>query len=143
MEKFKNKALAELISSMAKMDQLERSRVRQKQKLYSGLAKSDMARLRQMKRIVNKYGWTTRKLVGKRASHSAWLLVQHGDDDVKFQEYCLKLIKQAGENDEVANLPRLDDRRKTMGLGSFDEYKIKIEKEWKNESGRFRQESPV
>jgi len=30
-----------------------------------------------------------------------------------------------------------------MGLGSVDEYKIKIEKEWKNESGRFRQESPV
>ena len=45
MEKFKNKALAKLISSMAKMDQLERNRVRQKQKLYSGLAKSDMVSL--------------------------------------------------------------------------------------------------
>ena len=175
MEKFKNKALAKLISDMAKMDQLERMKVKQKQKLYSGLAKADMARSRQMKRIVNKYGWPTRKLVGKRASHFAWLLVQHADHDIKFQEYCLKLIKEAGENDEavknevafltdrilvkqgklqiygtqfyfdkngeliprpIFNLPHLNDRRKTMGLGSFNEYKVEIEKEWKNESSK-------
>ena len=140
-----------------------------------------MVRLRQMKLIVNKYGWPTSKLVGKRASHFAWLLVQHADD-VKFQEDCLKFIKEAGGNDEVArsevafltdkilvnkgkpqiygtqfyfnkngeliprpifNLPHLDDRRKTMGLGSFNEYKVEIEREWKNESRSFRPKSPV
>lgn len=102
MEKVKNKALAKLISDMAKTDQLERKRVRQKQKLRSGLIKADIAHLRQMKRIVNKYGWPTKKLVGKRASHSAWLLVQHANNDVKFQEYCLKLIKETEQDDEVA-----------------------------------------
>lgn len=101
MEKVKNKSLAKLISDMAKMDQLERRRVGKKQKLYSGLAKSDMARSRQMKRIVNKYGWPTKKIVGKRSSHFAWLLVQHADNDVRFQEYCLKLIKETGRNDKV------------------------------------------
>lgn len=170
MEKVKNETLAKLISDMAKMDQLERKRVRKKQKLYSGLAKSDTVRSRRMKRIVNRYGWPTKKLVGKRASHFAWLLVQHADNDVKFQEYCLKLIKETGQDDEVTKMqiafltdrvlvnkgksqiygtqfyadkdgkiiPRpiidllhLDDRRKIMGLRSFKEYKIEIERKWK------------
>lgn len=104
MEKIKNKALAKLISDMAKTDQLERKRVRQKQKLRSGLVKVDMAHLRRMKCIVNRYGWPTKKLVGKRASHFAWLLVQHADDDVSFQEYCLKLVKEMTQDDEVTKM---------------------------------------
>jgi translation initiation factor 6 (eIF-6) len=32
--------------------------------------------------------------VGKEASHLAWLIVQHADHDVEFQEKCLKLMKQ-------------------------------------------------
>ena len=126
-----------------------------------------MARSRQMKRIVNKYGWPTRKLVGKRASNFAWLLVQHADNDVKFQEFCLKLIKEAGGNDAITKrqiafltdrvlvnkgepqiygtqfyvdksgkiIPRpifdslhLDNRRKIIGLESFKEYKMEIER---------------
>ena len=175
MEKFKNKGLAKLISKMAKVDQLERMKVKQKQKLAPGLVKADMVHLRQMKRIVSKYGWPTRKLVGKRASHLAWLLVQHADNDVRFQEYCLKLIKETMKDDEVTkkqvafltdrvlvnkgmsqiygtqfyvdkngkiipkpifNFPHLDDRRKIMGLGSFKEYIIEIERGWKNESSK-------
>lgn len=155
---------------MAKTDQLERKKVRQKQKLYSGLAKSDTVRSRRMKRIVNKYGWPTKKLVGERASHFAWLLIQHADNDVKFQEYCLKLIKETEQDDKVTkmqvafltdrvlvnkgksqiygtqfyvdkngkiiprqifDLPHLDGRRKIMGLRSFKEYKVEIEKKWK------------
>lgn len=177
MEKVKNKALAKLISDMAEMDQLERKKARQKQKTYSGLAKSDILRSRRMKRIVNQYGWPTKKLVGKRASRSAWLLVQHADSDVKFQEDCLKLIKEARRDDKdtkmqiafltdrvlvnkgkpqiygtqfyadkdgkiiprpIIDLLHLDDRRKIMGLGSFKEYKIKIEGEWSNSFGRSR-----
>ena len=84
MEKFKNKGLAKLISKMAKVDQLERMKVKQKQKLVPGLVKADMVHLRQMKRIVSKYGWPTRKLVGKRASHLAWLLVQHPEKYFQF-----------------------------------------------------------
>ena len=53
MEKFKNKGLAKLISKMAKVDQLERMKVKQKQKLAPGLVKADMVHLKQMKRIVS------------------------------------------------------------------------------------------
>lgn len=175
MEKVKNKALAKLISHMAMVDQLERKQVRQKQKPRSGLAKSDTVRSRRMKRIVNKYGWPTKKLVGKRSLHFAWLLVQHADNDVRFQEYCLKLIKETEQDDKVTkmqiafltdrvlvnkgkpqvygtqfyadkngkiiprpifNLSHLDDRRKTIGLGGFNEYKIEIERGWRNDSSK-------
>ena len=36
----------------------------------------------------------------------------------------------------IFNFPHLDDRRKIMGLGSFKEYIIEIERGWKNESSK-------
>ena len=51
-------------------------------------------------------------MVGKKGSHLAWLLVQHADSDVKFQEYCLKLMKNMAKENDVskANIAFLTDR---------------------------------
>ena len=54
-----------------------------------------------MRQIVAQYGWPTKSMVGRRASNSAWLLVQHADRDPLFQVECLPLLKAAVDNDEA------------------------------------------
>jgi hypothetical protein len=46
-----------------------------------------------MKKIVRRIGWPTFSKVGRRASHAAWLLVQHADHDVAFQKECLEHMR--------------------------------------------------
>ena len=61
----------------------------------------DQKNLTRMKQIVSDFGWPTISLVGKKASHMAWLLVQHADEDLKFQKHCLNLMKEAIKKKEV------------------------------------------
>jgi tetratricopeptide (TPR) repeat protein len=65
-----------------------------------------------MKDIIARKGWPTRTLVGQRASHAAWLLVQHADLDLEFQKQCLPLLEKAVAQGEAtpANLAYLTDR---------------------------------
>lgn len=42
---------------------------------------------------IDKVGWPGKSLVGERAAHAAWLLVQHADADLEFQEKCLERMK--------------------------------------------------
>jgi len=51
-----------------------------------------------MKKIVRELGWPTIQKVGKKASYNAWLLVQHADQNLKFQEKCLSLMIKEQEN---------------------------------------------
>ncbi len=48
----------------------------------------------ELKKIIEKIGWPTVSKVGKKASNGAWLLVQHADQDVHFQKYCLEMMKK-------------------------------------------------
>ena len=75
-------------------------------------SKVDLKNIQEMKKIIKKYGWPDIDLVGKKASEGAWLLAQHADHDVKFQEKCLKLIKEKLKNKKVspANYAYLKDR---------------------------------
>ena len=52
-----------------------------------------------LKEIVAAHGWPGASLVGEKAAHAAWLLVQHADADPKFQRRCLELMQglPAGE----------------------------------------------
>lgn len=56
--------------------------------------KIDKENTKTLKKIIKKYGWPTVSIVGKKTSHSLWLLVQHADHDVEFQEKCLGLMKK-------------------------------------------------
>ncbi len=49
--------------------------------------------------------------VGEKGAHNAWLLVQHADHNVVFQEYCLQMMKDtpAGEVDKT-DIAYLTDR---------------------------------
>lgn len=110
----RNAKLAKEILRMTKLDQKVRKAYIKNLTVYNGkkLQAIDIENLKKMKRIVKEFGWPTTPLVGKKASHSAWLLVQHADSDIKFQEYCLRLMKKAVREDDVSkvNIAYLTDR---------------------------------
>ena len=56
-------------------------------------------------RPISKYGWPSSKLVGIKGEFAAWLIAQHADFDVNFQEKCLNLLKR---------LPKTSNRRKII-----------------------------
>ena len=74
----------------------------------------DRKNTERMKRIIKKYGWPTVQLAGRKASQNAWLLIQHADRDVIFQNKCLKLIEKSYKNNprliNPANIAYLTDR---------------------------------
>jgi hypothetical protein len=113
-----------------------------------------------MKEIVAEQGWPGRSLVGEDGAAAAWLLVQHADLDVDFQERSLPLVEAAVKAGEakpshwaylvdrvrvnrkqpqvygtqfidrgqglmpqpIEDEEHVDDRRKSVGLGTLAEY---------------------
>lgn len=65
-----------------------------------------------MKDLVTRHGWPTFAAVGEEGSGNAWLLVQHADQDVDFQEQCLELLRAAVEQGQASrtHLAYLEDR---------------------------------
>lgn len=72
----------------------------------------DVVHCAAMKRIIADYGWPTISVVGKKAAHAAWLLVQHADEDLVFQQACLKMMCIALEEKEAlpSDVAHLTDR---------------------------------
>ncbi len=73
--------------------------------------KNNTSRMRQ---IVAQIGWPNVSKVGRDASTAAWLLVQHADHDVDFQNICLELMNTEEEGGEVSkkDIAMLTDRVK-------------------------------
>ena len=110
--RIKNRKLAEEILRMTMIDQRMRERfIAGKTKWNKRLDKKHTAKL---KEIVEQYGWPTISLVGKKASHGAWLLAQHAVHDSKFQKKVLRLMKAAYRKDkkgiDLRNVALLIDR---------------------------------
>ncbi len=84
----------------------------------SGLIQVDQENTNRMREIVAEIGWPTIDKVGERASNAAWIIVQHADRQPDFQAYCLPLIKEGLEAEQVnpSNYAYLFDRvRKSRG----------------------------
>lgn len=64
----------------------------------------------EVKHIVSEYGLITISQFGKLTAHSAWLLVQHSDHDVEFQQSYLTLMQQQPDEVLKEDLARLTDR---------------------------------
>lgn len=99
------------ILEMAKEDQMMRSGPQWNETM-------DMEHTEKMKQIVAVIGWPTITKVGSDAAHAAWLLVQHADHDIEFQEYCLSLMKQEPMGEvSLTDIAYLEDRiRVSRGL---------------------------
>lgn len=103
-EKIKYPQIADELIKMANEDQ----RMRKSPGWDEEVDKRNTARLRE---IIEEIGWPTKSKVGAEASHFAWLLAQHADDEVEFQETCLRLMRKTGEGEvEKADLAYLTDR---------------------------------
>ena len=59
------------------------------------IKKIDVRNTEAAKSIVRRMGWPTFAMIGKKASHAFWLIVQHSDLERRFQAKCLGLLKEA------------------------------------------------
>lgn len=79
--------------------------------LLPKLRKIDQDNSRWLKQQVSQHGWLGKSSVGKQGARDAWLLVQHADQDLKFQKRCLALIEKMPEGEvEPIHLAYLTDR---------------------------------
>jgi len=76
------------------------------------MLKVDASNTAFLKDVIAKRGWPGKALVGARATFSAWLMVQHADKDVAFQEQVLPMLEQAVARGEgsAKELAYLTDR---------------------------------
>lgn len=81
-------------------------------RLSIAMSKQDHANTEWLKKLVDAEGWPKISSVGKEASQSAWLLVQHADGDPPFQLKALRLMGPLVEANEVdkSNYAYLYDR---------------------------------
>lgn len=71
----------------------------------------DASNGRRLKEIIDKHGWPGRTLVGRDGAHAAFLLAQHANRDLPFQERCLQLMQMAPTGDVAgAELALITDR---------------------------------
>jgi hypothetical protein len=83
-----NQALADELIAMQAADQEG-----------SGLHEDRQARLEE---IFDEYGWPGHDLVGEAGSTAAWVIAQHSDLDLAFQERALELLTEAVEADNAS-----------------------------------------
>jgi hypothetical protein len=63
---------------------------------------AEQARTARIAETMTAHGWPGHTLVGEEASSAAWLLVQHADRDVDFQERALALLSAAVERGDAS-----------------------------------------
>ncbi|ANM32317.1 hypothetical protein ABI59_16950 [Acidobacteria bacterium Mor1] len=61
----------------------------------------DQANTARIRRIVEEHGWPTVAMVGSDGARAAWLLVQHADHELEFQQHSLELMASHAENDQA------------------------------------------
>ncbi|WP_020571918.1 DUF6624 domain-containing protein [Neolewinella persica] len=86
--------------------------------LTEELQATDRDNTNRMREIMAEIGWPTYDKVGRYASNTAWLLVQHADRQPQFQAQCLPLLKAAVDAEQAtpSNYAYLYDRvRKSRG----------------------------
>lgn len=75
------------------------------------LARIDEENREWIKEQVKAHGWLGKSLVGEEGAHNAWLLVQHADQDLPFQESCLKQMVELPKGEVAAvDIAYLTDR---------------------------------
>jgi hypothetical protein len=72
----------------------------------------DEERTERLAEILDEHGWPGHDLVGEDGASAAWLIAQHSDLDVDFQERALELMREAVEEGQAdrSELAYLEDR---------------------------------
>lgn len=104
-----NVKLASKLANLYAKDQLMRDLAKNNKVLWD--SKQEVSNTRVLKQIVNEYGWPVKSLVGDFAANAAWLIAQHSDMDIEFQEKCLDLMKLQTDGEvDLQNIAYLEDR---------------------------------
>ncbi|CAN5154416.1 hypothetical protein BH11PAT3_BH11PAT3_1840 [soil metagenome] len=99
--------VAEKLTQMLEADQLMRKKMREGEDWDKDVDNKNTHRL---KEIIKEIGWPTISKVGKEASLSAWIIVQHADFDLDFQIECLDLMRAETNDVRPDLLALLEDR---------------------------------
>ena len=91
------------------------------------MAKIDTDNRRWLKKIVDKHGWPGRSLVGRDGAQSAFLLVQHANHDLEFQERCLRLMQMADKGEVAGRDIALLTDRVRLAKGKKQLYGTQVE----------------
>ncbi len=93
----------------------------QAETLLKELQEVDDDNRRWFKGVVDRHGWPGRSLAGAKGAEAAFLLAQHANRDLSFQNRCLQLMEQAPAGEvEPANVAYLTDRvRLAEGKGQL------------------------
>jgi hypothetical protein len=80
--------------------------------LWAPVATIDAESTAYLERLIDAHGWPTVSLVGERAAHAAWLLVQHADARPELQERALELMRPLVASGEASgtDVAYLEDR---------------------------------
>ncbi|MEL7237930.1 MAG: DUF6624 domain-containing protein, partial [Planctomycetota bacterium] len=79
---------------------------------------TDAANRAWLRGVLDETGWPGKSMVGEEAASAAWLIVQHADDDVDFQEHALAMLtaaRDAGEADAKSVAYLVDRVRMNRG----------------------------
>jgi len=90
----------------------EAEREHLRQELWPYVAELDAAHVGELRELLEIYPWFTISQFGEKADHQAWLLVQHADQHVQFQERMLEILAPLAEKGETdaSNYAYLYDR---------------------------------
>jgi hypothetical protein len=105
----RNEALRRTLVQMGEEDQAEIQRA------FAGEHVPPTGRLQRqalLRQILAEFGWPGIRLVGEDGASGAWIVVQHADDDVAFQRWCLTQLEAAYRQGEArgSHLAYLTDR---------------------------------
>lgn len=93
----------------------------------------DIKNTERLKQIIDKLGgWPTISLVGEEASYAAWLIAQHADHEIDFQEECLNLMLKNKKEVLPQNIAYLTDRV-AVNRDQLQTYGTQF---WVNEKGK-------
>lgn len=112
----KMKNIAEILIGLKNSDLELRDRLVQSGQLGDGY-NEEMANLHNknadmLNKIIDEIGYPTIEKVGKEGSEAAWLVIQHAIGQPHFMKKCVKLLKNAANQDKAnpRNLAYLTDR---------------------------------
>jgi hypothetical protein len=65
------------------------------------IMKSDLSNMNRARKIIQQYGWPKISQIGKDGQNNLWLIVQHADQDVLFQQTALKSMEKLKGTKEI------------------------------------------
>lgn len=98
----------EINQMMLKDQQLRYKRVQaidkeEIQKINNDIHQADAENLDKAKKILQQYGWPKISDIGKDGANNFWLVVQHADNDVRFQRTALQAMEKWKGTAEINN----------------------------------------